>query len=278
MQERDAVSLAARAERGMYVEKMSCDVRGFSRSSAGKTLGRAVDRGHPVLRSGFMWEGLRNDRCRSVQKSPSFRGMSKIAGLSKNAQERRIEDFLIETESSDSCLDGRRFRCALFRLDDGQHRSVTITTSGSTAGACDRAPRSARGPCEKRRRIAAAPSRPYRTHYLRLQDQDPLGQKLWKETLHGFDKATRSIPSSAVHRRALSGRSSTRDHQAPLPRSHRPASSLSRSRAAGRQHRVRAGWWCAVRQNRRSGRRRIRGATRQAVGSSRIRDDRRPSS
>src|SRR5438093_200992 len=78
---------------GMYVEQMSCDVRGDLPLARWKDAWQRVLARHPILRSGFMWEGL----AKPVQVVSSEAELpwhvEDLRGTAADAQEKRIDDF-----------------------------------------------------------------------------------------------------------------------------------------------------------------------------------------
>ncbi|QDE97917.1 non-ribosomal peptide synthetase [Myxococcus xanthus] len=178
---------------GMYVEQLSCEVRGDLPIERWKEAWQHVLARHPILRSGFLWEGLEKPlQVVAVEAEVPWR-IEDIRHVPADAQQRWIEDFLREDRLLGFDLGTPPLiRCALLRLDDARHLFVWTYHHLLLDGWCfSIVLREVLGAFEEG--VAALPpaARPYRDYIAWLQEQDPArAESFWRERLQGFKQPT----------------------------------------------------------------------------------------
>ncbi|PYQ23999.1 MAG: hypothetical protein DMF81_06875 [Acidobacteria bacterium] len=192
---------------GMYVEQMTCDVRGDLPLARWQDAWQRVLARHPVLRSGFMWEGLEKPVQVVSREARLAWHVEDLRGAAPDAQEQRIEDFLREDRRRGFALDAAPLvRCALFRLDEVRHRFVWTYHHLLLDGWCfSIVLREVLEVVESGTEALPPPARPYRDYIAWLQEQDPApAEKFWRSALAGFDQPT---PLPFLQRQEESGSS-----------------------------------------------------------------------
>nr|AYN44405.1 nonribosomal peptide synthetase [Cloning vector H69C977B_s32] len=178
---------------GMYVEQLSCEVRGDLPINRWKEAWQHVLARHPILRSGFLWEGLEKPlQVVAVEAEVPWR-IEDIRHVPEDAQQRWIDDFLREDRLQGFDLGTPPLiRCALIRLDDARHLFVWTYHHLLLDGWCfSIVLREVLGAFEEG--VAALPpaARPYRDYIAWLQEQDPSrAESFWRERLQGFKQPT----------------------------------------------------------------------------------------
>ncbi|WNZ58795.1 amino acid adenylation domain-containing protein [Myxococcus sp. MxC21-1] len=190
---------------GMYVEQLSCEVRGDLPIDRWKEAWQHVLARHPILRSGFLWEGLEKPlQVVAVEAEVPWR-IEDIRHVPANAQQRWIDDFLREDRLQGFDMGTPPLiRCALIRLDDARHLFVWTYHHLLLDGWCfSIVLREVLGAFEEG--VAALPpaARPYRDYIAWLQEQDPSrAESFWRERLQGFKQPT---PLPFIERQDTSG-------------------------------------------------------------------------
>lgn len=178
---------------GMYVEQMSCDVKGDLPLPEWQAAWQRVVERHPILRSGFVWEGLEKPLQVVATEAQLQWQVEDLRGLEAAAQEARIEAFLAADRVRGFILDTAPLvRCALFRLDGSNHRFVWTYHHLLLDGWCfSIVLREVLEVVEKG--VASLPPapRPYRDYIQWLQAQDPAkAEAFWRDELLGFSEPT----------------------------------------------------------------------------------------
>ncbi|ATB48375.1 non-ribosomal peptide synthetase [Corallococcus macrosporus DSM 14697] len=178
---------------GMYVEQLSCEVRGVLPIERWKEAWQHVVARHPILRSGFLWEGLEKPlQVVAVEAKVPWR-IEDVRHLPADAQQRWIEDFLRQDRLQGFDLGAPPLiRCALLRLDDARHLFVWTYHHLLLDGWCfSIVLREVLGAFEEGVASLPPPARPYRDYITWLQEQDPArAESFWRERLQGFKQPT----------------------------------------------------------------------------------------
>jgi len=178
---------------GMYVEQLSCEVRGVLPIERWKEAWQHVLARHPILRSAFLWEGLEKPlQVVSVEAEVPWR-LEDLRGLSGDAQQRWIDDFLREDRLQGFDLGTPPLiRCALLRLDDERTLFVWTYHHLLLDGWCfSIVLREVLGAFEEGVASLPPPSRPYRDYITWLQEQDPArAEVFWRDLLRDFQRPT----------------------------------------------------------------------------------------
>nr|APZ78729.1 nonribosomal peptide synthetase [Myxococcus sp.] len=190
---------------GMYVEQLSCAVRGTLPIERWKEAWQHVLARHPILRSAFLWEGLEKPlQVVSIEAEVPWR-LEDLRGMPGDAQQRWVETFLREDRLQGFDLGTPPLiRCALLRLDDERTLFVWTYHHLLLDGWCfSIVLREVLGAFEEGVAALPPPARPYRDYITWLQEQDPVRSEIfWRELLHGFKQAT-ALPFT--ERQAVSG-------------------------------------------------------------------------
>jgi amino acid adenylation domain-containing protein len=178
---------------GMYVEQMSCDVKGNLPLARWKSAWQTVLGRHAILRSGFMWEGLEKPVQVVARDAELPWHVEDLRGLSSDEQERRIGAHEAADRARGFALDAAPLiRCALFRLDEVRHRFLWTYHHLLLDGWCfSIVLREVLETVEKGAEALPPPARPYRDYITWLQEQDPdKAERFWRDTLRGFEQAS----------------------------------------------------------------------------------------
>ncbi|WP_426752486.1 amino acid adenylation domain-containing protein [Myxococcus sp. Y35] len=178
---------------GMYVEQLSCEVRGSLPIARWKEAWQQVLARHPILRSAFLWEGLEKPlQVVSVAAEVPWR-LEDLRGMPGDAQQRWIDDFLRADRLQGFDLGAPPLmRCALLRLDDDRTLFVWTYHHLLLDGWCfSIVLREVLGAFEEGVASLPPPARPYRDYITWLQEQDPArAEVFWRELLAGFRQPT----------------------------------------------------------------------------------------
>ncbi len=178
---------------GMYVEQLSCEVRGTLPIERWKEAWQHVLARHPILRSAFLWEGLEKPlQVVSLEAEVPWR-LEDLRGMPEEAQRRWVETFLREDRLRGFDLGTPPLiRCALLRLDDERTLFVWTYHHLLLDGWCfSIVLREVLGAFEEGVAALPPPARPYRDYITWLQEQDPARSEVfWRELLHGFKQPT----------------------------------------------------------------------------------------
>nr|AQM37584.1 nonribosomal peptide synthetase [Myxococcus virescens] len=178
---------------GMYVEQLSCEVRGVLPIERWKEAWQHVVARHPILRSGFLWEGLEKPlQVVAVEAEVPWR-IEDVRHLAPDAQQRWIEDFLRQDRLQGFDLGTPPLiRCALLRLEDSRYLFVWTYHHLLLDGWCfSIVLREVLSAFEEGVASLPPPARPYRDYISWLQEQDPArAEAFWRERLQGFKQPT----------------------------------------------------------------------------------------
>ena len=189
----------------LYVEQMSCEVRGAVPLDQWQVGWQRVLERHPILRTSFVWEGL--DKPLQVVSSGVELPwqVEDLRGLSEGAQQERLDAFLAADRAKGFRLDVAPLaRCALFRLADERVHFVWTYHHILIDGWCfSIVLREALEAIDGADALSSAP-RPFRDYITWLQAQDAYAaETFWRTSLRGFREAT-PLPLADGHAAALS--------------------------------------------------------------------------
>ncbi|KFE69484.1 non-ribosomal peptide synthetase [Hyalangium minutum] len=178
---------------GMYVEQLSCELRGRLSLDQWKAAWQHVLARHAILRSSFLWEGLEKPVQVVAKEAELPWHLEDLRGATREEQERRIESFLNEDRLRGFELASPPLlRCALLRLGEEHYRFVWTYHHLLLDGWCfaivlREVLESFAGGLES----LPPPARPYRDYITWLQEQDPTrAESFWRELLRGFEQPT----------------------------------------------------------------------------------------
>nr|AYN44243.1 nonribosomal peptide synthetase [Cloning vector H69C977B_s05]AYN44279.1 nonribosomal peptide synthetase [Cloning vector H69C977B_s11]AYN44303.1 nonribosomal peptide synthetase [Cloning vector H69C977B_s15] len=178
---------------GMYVEQLSCEVRGKLPLERWKAAWQHVLGRHAILRSSFLWEGLEKPVQVVAVEAELPWHIEDLRGASGEEQERRMESFLREDRLRGFDLASPPLlRCALLRLGEERYRFVWTYHHLLLDGWCfsivlSEVLESFAGGLE----ALPPPARPYRDYITWLQEQDPTrAESFWRDMLRGFEQPT----------------------------------------------------------------------------------------
>ncbi|XXF74928.1 amino acid adenylation domain-containing protein [Myxococcaceae bacterium GXIMD 01537] len=220
---------------GMYVEQLSCEVRGKLPVERWRAAWQHVLGRHTILRSSFIWEGLEKPVQVVAVEAELPWHLEDLRGATGEEQERRIDRFLREDRQRGFDLGSPPLiRCALFRLDEERYRFVWTYHHLLLDGWCfsivlREVLESFEGGVES----LPPPPRPYRDYITWLQEQDPArAESFWRERLGGVTQPT---PLPFTERQDVS--ESAHDAQPEVIR-HLPRELTARLTEFAKEHRL----------------------------------------
>ncbi|HEX8282851.1 MAG TPA: amino acid adenylation domain-containing protein [Pyrinomonadaceae bacterium] len=183
-------------EVGVYFVQKSCTLKGdLDVAALERAWQKVLDR-HPVLRTGFVWEGM-DEPVQVV-----YRGVrlpirqEDWRGLSADEQGARLAEHLrVERRSGFDLTQAPLMRLDLFRLADDAYRLIWSHHHLLMDGWCNtlilREVFTLYEAYARGREVELEPSRPFRDYIAWLQGQDlSRATEFWRETLEGFETPT----------------------------------------------------------------------------------------
>ncbi|EAU68580.1 condensation domain protein [Stigmatella aurantiaca DW4/3-1] len=177
----------------MYVEQLSCEVRGNLPIERWKQAWQHMLERHAILRSAFLWEGLEKPVQVVAAEAEVPWHIEDLRHLSEDEKQRRVSSFLKEDSQRSFDLGvAPLLRCALLRLGEDRYRFVWTYHHLLLDGWCfSIVLREALEFVDGGAEALPPPARPYRDYISWLQEQDPArAESFWRETLKGFDQPT----------------------------------------------------------------------------------------
>nr|APZ78834.1 nonribosomal peptide synthetase [Stigmatella aurantiaca Sg a15] len=177
----------------MYVEQLSCEVRGNLPIERWKQAWQHVLGRHAILRSAFLWEGLEKPVQVVAAEAELPWHIEDLRHLQEEEQQRRLSNFLREDRLRGFDLGAAPLlRCALLRLGEDRYRFVWTYHHILLDGWCfSIVLREALEFMDGGVEALPPPARPYRDYISWLQEQDPArSESFWREALRGFTQPT----------------------------------------------------------------------------------------
>jgi amino acid adenylation domain-containing protein len=181
---------------GVYVEQMSCALRGRMNVPAFRRAWQRVIERHSILRTSFVWKNL--DKLLQVvhrQVELPFEEHD-LSHLSETAQQARIEAFLKEEISRGFDLSKAPLvRVAVLKISDEVWQFVLtshhLLLDGWSGPLLFREVFAGYEAFAEGRELPLAPARPYRDYITWLQEQNPAeAETFWRQILQGFAAPT----------------------------------------------------------------------------------------
>ena len=183
-------------ESGIYVEQLSCELRGALDTQAFEQAWRHVAAQHPILRTSFAWEGL-DAPLQLVWRDPPLPvERHDWRGLAAAEQAARLERYLAADRRRGFALGAAPpMRLALLRTADERHVCVWthhhLLLDGWSVPRVLAAVFAGYESFARGQAAAPANARPYRDYIAWLERQDRAGaEAFWRQALRGFGAPT----------------------------------------------------------------------------------------
>jgi amino acid adenylation domain-containing protein len=183
-------------ETGTYFEQLTCTLRGNLQAAAFARAWQQVLDSHPILRTGFTGEGLKEPVQVVYRRVRLPLAQEDWRGLSRATQQLRLEGFLeAERRRGFVLSEPPLMRLALFRVSDDAHQLVWshhhILLDGWSVPMLLQEVLACYEAFSNGRAAQLPPRRPYRDYLVWLRRQDlARAEAFWRATLKGFGAPT----------------------------------------------------------------------------------------
>ncbi len=177
---------------GVYVEQLSCTVRGAFDAAAFEDAWRQAVSRHAVLRTQFLWDGL-SEPVQVVMRDAVPRWEHHgISGASPDARRAELERYLrADLMRGFDLAEAPPLRFALFRLAPDAHHFVWtihhLLLDAWSGGVLLREVFDLYAAARSARRVSLDPPRPYREYVAWIRQQDPAAAEAhWRQAFAGY--------------------------------------------------------------------------------------------